>query len=314
MPLTGLLTDYSTSVSLVMAVALDRWLGEPDNRFHPLAFYGRYAGFLEGRFLQMRHTPRRQRYNGVIAWMLALLPALLWLLWPPLAPPAQLAFAGLSLYFCIAAQSLRQHARAVRIAMLTEDLPEARRRVAYIVSRQTERMSAADIRRAAIESVLENGADAVFAPLFWFVCLGPFAAVLYRLSNTLDAMWGYKNQRYRHFGWASARFDDVLNFIPARLTALSYALLGFTRRAFYAWKRHAPLLESPNAGAVMSAGAGALNLQLGGPAWYHGRRKNKPWFGGNNVPDNADIDLACRLVDQTLCLWVLMVIVGETFA
>lgn len=187
----------------------------------------------------------------------------------------------------------------------------ARQRVGYIVSRQTDRMTAIDVRRAAIESVLENGADAVFAPLFWFVLLGPFGALLYRLTNTLDAMWGYKNQRYRYFGWAAARFDDGLNWLPARLTALSYALLGNTRQAIQAWRWHAPLLESPNAGPVMTAGAGALNLSLGGPATYHGQLKDKPWFGGAKQPGDQDILRAIRLIYQTLAFWWLLTAMTE---
>ena len=187
----------------------------------------------------------------------------------------------------------------------------ARQKVGYIVSRQTEHMTAIDVRRATIESVLENGADAVFAPLFWFMLLGPFGALLYRLTNTLDAMWGYKNQRYLYFGWAAARLDDTLNWLPARLTASSYALLGNTPQAIQAWRRHAPLLESPNAGPVMTAGAGALNLNLGGPATYHGKLKDKPWFGGAKQPGDQDILRAIRLIYQTLAFWWVLIAITE---
>ena len=148
-----------------------------------------------------------------------------------------------------------------------------------IVSRQTDKMTTNDVRKATIESVLENGADAIFAPLFWFIIAGPTGAILYRLTNTLDAMWGYKNTQYFYFGWATARFDDFLNWVPARLTALSYALLGKSLDAFKCWKNQAHLLDSPNAGPVMTAGAGALDIRLGGPAWYHGQLKDKISFG-----------------------------------
>ncbi|WP_027160342.1 adenosylcobinamide-phosphate synthase CbiB [Methylobacter luteus] len=302
------------SLIILLAVALDYWLGEPGNAYHPLVVFGRWSKRLENRYLNLNDSAIRQRFSGILALVLALLPSLAWL--GTLAMPSLLETLSnvLTLYFCIAARSLQQHAQAVRIVLQTEDLPFARLQVGKIVSRQTEKMTLLDVRRATIESVLENGADALFAPLFWFVLLGPFGAVLYRLSNTLDAMWGYKNTRYNHFGWASARFDDLLNYIPSRLTALSYAVLGNTSSALQAWRYHAPKLESPNAGPVMAAGAGSLNLQLGGPAWYHGQHKDKPWFGGVETPQDTDIDCAVRLVYQALCLWLVLIFIGESLA
>ena len=209
------------------------------------------------------------------------------------------------LYLCLGANSLKQHASAVYRALQAQDLPFARTRVGMIVSRETGHMDALTVRRATIESVLENGADAIFAPLFWFVLAGPTGAILYRLSNTLDAMWGYKNDRYRDFGWAAARLDDLLNWVPSRLTALSYALLGQTRTALNCWQRQAGLLESPNAGPVMT---------LGGPARYHGALKDKPFFGGSKKPEDTDIVRATRLLDHTLGLWAALLLIGDSLA
>jgi hypothetical protein len=137
-----------------------------------------------------------------------------------------IVFDVLLLYLAIGRTSLAEHAKAVASALQDADLPLARQRVGMIVSRDTREMNAPDVARAAVESVLENGADAVFGALFWFVVAGTPGVVVYRLANTLDAMWGYKNSRFLRFGWAAARFDDLLNLIPARLTALSYALMG----------------------------------------------------------------------------------------
>ncbi|MCQ8117468.1 adenosylcobinamide-phosphate synthase CbiB [Methylomonas rosea] len=302
------------TISILLAVAIDFWLGEPRNAYHPLVMFGKWAAAIEKRLLDSRQSAFRQRISGGVAVLLVLLPCLLWLLILPGWPLLQTAVEVLILYFCIAARSLQQHALAVHAALMEADLPLARQQVGRIVSRQTKAMTEADVRRAAIESVLENGADAVFAPLFWFVVLGPFGALLYRFSNTLDAMWGYKNQRYLYFGWAAARFDDLLNWLPARLTALSYALLGNTAQAVKSWRTQAHLLDSPNGGPVMTAGGGALMLQLGGPACYHGQIKQKPWFGGLQAPENDDIKRACKLMCRTLLLWLILIGLGDSLA
>lgn len=302
------------TISILLAVAIDFWLGEPRNAYHPLVMFGKWASAVEMRLLNNEQSAFRQRISGFLAVAIALVPCLLWLLLLPSWPLLQTAVEVLILYFCIAARSLQQHALAVHAALMEADLPLARQQVGRIVSRQTEAMTEADVRRATIESVLENGADAVFAPVFWFVVLGPFGALLYRFSNTLDAMWGYKNQRYLYFGWAAARFDDLLNWLPARLTALSYALLGNTEQAINAWRTQAHLLDSPNAGPVMTAGGGALLLQLGGPACYHGQIKQKPWFGGLQAPENDDIKRACKLMYRTLLLWLIVIGAGDALA
>ena len=298
------------SLTLILAVLLDHWLGEPQ-KYHPLVFFGRLANSLENKLHTQNRSALNQKITGLIALLLMILPlsGLVYLLnqWEPI----NIILAPVALYFCIAANSLKQHAIAIFDALEENDKPLARQQVGMIVSRQTDSMSPDDVRRATIESVLENGADAVFAPIFWFVIAGPAGAILYRLSNTLDAMWGYKNQRYLHFGWAAARFDDILNWIPARLTALTYALLGQTRLAFHCWKTQAHLLDSPNAGPVMTSGAGALNLKLGGPAWYHGTLKDKVFFGTQNSPANNDITKANALINSSLYLWLIILIILE---
>lgn len=299
------------TLTLLAALALDYCIGELPNTYHPLVAFGRWVSYLEKAFLNLEQSGRRQKVSGLIAVFCALLPCLTFPAFWVLPPIVQNVSSIVILYFCIGARSLQQHARAVYLALKRNEMVLARQRVGYIVSRQTDNMTEAEVRRATIESVLENGADAVFAPLFWFIALGPFGALLYRLVNTLDAMWGYKNQRYLHFGWVAARFDDALNCLPARLTAISYALLGNTRQGLQAWHEYARLLESPNAGPVMTAGAGALNLRLGGPATYHGELKNKPWFGGDKQPHDREINLATHLVYRTLALWLFLIAIVE---
>ena len=205
----------------------------------------------------------------------------------------------------------RPHALPVAQALWRHDLPEARRRVACIVSRDTSQLDEEGVARAATESVLENGSDAVFAALFWFMIAGAPGVVLYRLSNTLDAMWGYRNERFERFGWAAAKIDDGLNYIPARLVALTYALLGHTLLALRCWRRQAPLWDSPNAGPVMASGAGSLGVSLGGVAEYHGERHERPQLGEGPPPRARDIERAMNRVVAGVGWWLLCLILWE---
>lgn len=297
--------NFGLALAAVAAVALDRLLGEP-RRFHPLVGFGALAGRLQA----LLNPPLTQndpatRLPGVIAWMLAVLPFALIALWLRSAGGwvQGLVDVGL-LYLALGARSLAEHAHAVSHPLAAGDLVEARRRVGWMVSRDTSQLDQAGVARAATESVLENGNDAVFGALFWFFLLGGPGALLFRLANTLDAMWGYRTPRLRHFGWAAARIDDLLNFVPARLTALSYALCGATRRALACWRAQAPAWDSPNAGPVMAAGAGALGVALGGPAIYHGEVEQRPPLGEGTPPAAADIGRAVALVQHALWLWL----------
>lgn len=298
------------SLSLILAVLLDHWLGEP-KKYHPLVFFGNLASRIETKLRNQQHSAIKQKTMGLFALLIMTLPFSLIIYGLNQWPLISTIFDPVILYFCIAAKSLKQHGLQALQALQITNLSLAKKRVAMIVSRETDKMNETDVRKATIESVLENGADAVFAPIFWFIIAGPAGAVLYRLSNTLDAMWGYKNQRFLHFGWAAARFDDCLNWLPARLTALSYACLGQTKTALLCWKTQAPLLDSPNAGPVMTSGAGALDIQLGGPAWYHGQLKDKVHFGTNKSVINNDIHRANALISNSLLLWLVVIIIVE---
>jgi adenosylcobinamide-phosphate synthase len=246
------------------------------------------------------------------AWLLALTPCwvLVWLWFE--FPALRFALDVLVLYFALGMQSLTEHAQRIRFALDAGDLDAARLRVGEIVSRDTRALDEEGVARAGIESVLENGNDAVFGALFWFVLLGAPGALLFRLANTLDAMWGYRTARFLQFGWAAARIDDVLNFIPARLTATSYALLGHTSQAIACWKKQAPVWDSPNAGPVMASGAGSLNLQLGGAAYYHGELEPRPELGCGKAPAAEDISRAVALVRHSVWLWLCVIALVST--
>jgi len=148
-----------------------------------------------------------------------------------------------------------------------------------------------------------------FGALFWFVIAGGPGALMFRLANTLDAMWGYRTPRYLRFGWAAARFDDVLNFIPARLTAATYALGGDTHMAWHCWRTQARSWDSPNAGPVMAAGAGSLNVLIGGPAVYHGVLESRPTLGAGHAANPRHVVAALRLVERAMLMWLVALLV-----
>ncbi|XXF10613.1 cobalamin biosynthesis protein [Pseudomonas sp. D2-3] len=297
----------SLILSAVAGVALDAALGEP-KRWHPLVGFGKLADRLEQRF---NPSGGGWRSHGVSAWCLAVLPLTLLTLMLVQLPWVGWLVQILALYAALGLRSLDQHAQPVAQALRLGDLPLARQRVGYMVSRRTEDLDANGVARAGTESVLENGSDAAFAALFWFLVAGAPGVVLYRLSNTLDAMWGYRNARFERFGWAAAKIDDLLNYVPARLVALTYALLGRTSLAMRCWQRQAPQWDSPNAGPVMAAGAGALGVSLGGAAVYHGELHPRPGLGEGPPPRARDIERAMNLVWGGVLLWLLLMLTVE---
>ncbi len=291
-------------LAALTGVIFDRLLGEA-RRWHPLAGFGKLAGVIEQRL--NRDVPDGlRRALGVLAWVLAVLPWVALIFW---ARPAGLSgwlMDAVLLYLALGGRSLAEHAGRVGADLAAGNLHAAREHVGWIVSRNTAELDESGVAKACVESTLENGNDAVFGALFWFVLLGGAGAVLFRLANTLDAMWGYKTGRFLHFGWAAARIDDGLNYLPARLTALSYALCGRTQTALSCWRRQAPSWESPNAGPVMAAGAGSLGLVLGGPAIYHGRVEERSLLGEGRTAEGQDIPRAIKLVRHSIVLWLLV--------
>jgi len=300
------------ALQMVLALVLDTLCGEP-RRWHPLVGFGVLVGRVETRLRRDSQTPRAQQLAGALGWLLlAALPALaLWGVLAMLSGWLLVVAQVLVLYLAIGNRSLAEHARAVAAPLLAGDLARARHRVGMIVSRDTSALDEAGVTRAAVESVLENGSDAVLAPLFWFAVAGAPGALLYRLANTLDARWGYRSQKYLHFGRAAARLDDLLNGIPARLCALSYGLIGNLRGALRCWREQAPQAASPNAGPVMAAGAGALSIRLGGPSYYHGREEWRPALGCGRDAEPRDIHRALHLLWRAIVLWLVVMLCLE---
>jgi adenosylcobinamide-phosphate synthase len=273
------------------AFGLDLLLGDPRGWPHPVVWVGRLIQRLEelwtawlgrSRLAGVLLTLSTLLVTGGAAWGLL---ALAGFLHPWLQAAAALWLA----WTCLALRSL--HAESLEVVRQLEagDLEAARRALSLIVGRDTAGLDEAGILRAAIETVAENTSDAVVAPLFYLCLGGPVLGILFKAASTLDSMVGYDNERYRAVGWASARLDDLLNLVPARLTGLLMVLAAFPLRlnaggALMVMRRDGRKPKSPNAGIPEAAVAGALAIRLGGPAVYFGTRVEKPTLGDDHRP------------------------------
>lgn len=298
---------------VIFAFLLDLILGEP-KRYHPLVGFGSMASTLEAKFNpKEKQTDQVQILVGALALIILLAIVVLPLTWFVSLFEGigilDLVLTVVVLYFCIAYRSLKEHVQAIASALESDDLRGAREAVGRIVSRDTDNMNEQQVASAGIESALENASDAVFASVFWFVIAGLPGVLIYRVVNTLDAMWGYRTDRYNYFGRAAAKLDDAMNYIPARLTAFSFATLGKRELAFQCWREQASGWKSPNAGVVMATGAGALALELGGAATYHNTLEQRPVLGKGDKPIPSDISRALELIRRSLILWLLIVFV-----
>lgn len=299
--------------TLLLALALDYRFAEP-RRFHPLVGFGRYADLIQ-QALNRSSKKRDQFISGIVAVLLAVTPFVGFIIIVQHSMPVivNLVIDAVLLYLCIGWASLQQHARAISAELQVNQLDPAREQLGRIVSRDTQQLDSTQISQASVESVLENSSDALFATIFWFMIAGAEGAVLHRLVNTLDAMWGYKTHQYLFFGRFAARLDDVLNYFPARLTAYGFVFCASSveqgKKALSCWKSQAKQCASPNGGPVMTAGAGALNVQLSEGAWYktdNGTEwQTKPEMGCGEPAQMKTIIDSLGLVQKTLLFWLL---------
>ncbi len=294
------------------ALLLDLLFGDPRVAFHPVRLIGALAKRCERsarpagsdgpadrqRVVDRKRVAgarasaqagRRAVLAGGVAWacvagtvaataVFALILALF------LHPLAALAAGSIALASSVAVRDLGAHGRRVLAAVENDDVHQARTQVGMMVSRETSGLTREGAIRATVESVAENLSDGVVAPLFYALILGPAGALLYRAINTLDAMWGYRNERYEYFGRVAARADDAANAVPARLTAILIVIFcpvvgGSPRRAWRVVSRDARLSRSPNAGFPEAAAAGATGVRLGGSATYFGEVREQPSLG-----------------------------------
>ena len=312
--------SYGLLIILPAAFLLDLILGDPQVLHHPIRWMGKAIELLEPAF---RKRSKNLKVSGTFFAIVLILSA--WLISfvivtssDKLHPILGLLVETVLIYWCISAKSLRQSAMEVSKTLVAGKIEEAKKKVSLIVGRDVEKLTERGIVKSTIETVAENLVDGVISPLFFAVIGGAPLAIAYKMVNTLDSMVGYKNEKYINFGKAAARIDDISNYIPARLSVpiISLAAQILSRKGLNAFKT--ATLEgknhsSPNAGFPEASFAGAMNVKLGGPNYYHGRLVHKPYIGKLfGEADIKHIKKACDLMMLSSVIWlaILCVITG----
>ena len=297
---------------LALAFCLDLLIGDPQRLPHLIRWMGRAIEYFEPLFRRLTLPPvwSGTLFATGLIFTVFILSGLLIIMARAIHPVAGVVLEVGMLFYCISVRSLGKAALDVHTALRTRGLDAGRVAVAMIVGRETKALDESEVARAAVETVAENLVDGVLSPLFFAALGGAPLALAFKMTNTLDSMVGYKNEKYRDFGKAAARIDDIANFIPARAAVFFIALAAQVickrgksalRTGFRDGRKH----TSPNAGFPEAAFAGALKIQLGGPGIYHGRRVEKPYLGEEYGPaDTADIPRACRLMMVASLLWL----------
>ncbi|VEJ35429.1 cobalamin biosynthesis protein [Aedoeadaptatus ivorii] len=295
---------------ILIAFLLDIVFGDPEGMVHPVRGMGRWIEFVYKKITALPQD--RQRTAGIVAAFGSVFGAffLVQVLLLLLPAPLDGILSVYLLYTSLAAKNLAEEAMAVHRA-LEESLEAARRQLSRIVGRETAALKREEVICAVVETVSENTSDGVIAPLLYAFLFGPAGAVAYKMANTLDSMVGYRNETYRDAGYGAAKLDDILNWIPARLTVAVMAIStgsGFAMvRAFKSAKRYGRNHLSPNAGYPESAAAGILGIRLGGGHYYFGEYVEKPYIGeAVRTPTTDDIVNAVGLLWRSSLLFMLI--------
>ncbi len=296
-------------LSMLIALCIDRLFGWPDFLFrrfsHPVVGFGHLISLFESKLNKSIWSSNLRKATGLFSlfFLVAGLASLSFLILLAIPEgPIGILVTSILVWPLIAAKSLSDHVEAVAEPLKLNDVIKARQAVSMIVGRNSNHLDSNDIARASLESLAENTSDGVTAPLFWGVLLGFPGVLIYKFVNTADSMIGYKNERYRDFGWASARFDDLVNYIPARLTSLIYAIISRnTLEVLHVTLRDASHHRSPNAGWPETSVATSIGVKLSGPRIYDGVETNYPWLNadGRN-PTGYDVFSGLKLFDRFL--------------
>ena len=277
--------------AFIMGYVLDLLLGDPFGSFHPVVWIGKLISVLTGKLLKENDSSARKRLKGRIIVIIVIAISVLAtgfcvILAYNINSIWGIAVEAIITYQCLATKSLYTESMKVYYALKDTSLEAGRTAVSMIVGRDTAALDEAGVTKAAVETVAENTSDGVIAPLIYLAIGGPVLGICYKAINTMDSMIGYKNDKYMDFGRAAAKLDDVVNFVPARISAvlmiIATLFLGKkynTVNAIYIFKRDRFNHPSPNSAQTESVCAGALGIQLAGPASYFGKLKEKPYIG-----------------------------------
>ena len=313
------------AAALIAGFILDQLLGDPQIPFHPVRLIGNLIQRLERLFYRWPREVKRRLFLGgvLLAVTVCMVTALfvLGVLWVSrrISPILHFFMSVLFCYFFYAVKDLKTESMRVYDALKGGSLKEARTAVSMIVGRDTQRLSEAGVVRAAVETVAENTSDGIIAPLFYAALGGPVLAWVYKAVNTMDSMVGYKNEIYLYFGRAAARLDDLVNYIPSRLSAVLMILASFFcrldgKQAVKIYRRDRRKHASPNSAQTEAVCAGALGVQLAGDAWYFGVLHKKPVIGDDLRPvEPEDIPRANRLMFGTSVLGLLLAAAFQFF-
>lgn len=294
---------------LVSALVLDKVLGEAKH-FHPLVGFGNLASLIEKKLNLSSFSAGKQKAFGALSWLLIITPFVTCYYY--LSQHISWWLDILVLYLVIGGQSLKEHAIQVYKPLANNNIEQARHYCGYLVSRETTELDETEVSRAVVESVLENGHDALISSLFWYCVGGAPLIIAHRLANTLDAMWGYRNDRFINFGWFSAKMDDLLGWPSAKITALLYAVQGAKplrclSNAYFQSKQY----KSLNGGWTMASGATALYIELGGTSVYFGNKSQSVILGEGNKVTTSDIPASTELVAKASYIFIAFVFAFE---
>ncbi|CAM1353056.1 adenosylcobinamide-phosphate synthase CbiB [Tenacibaculum halocynthiae] len=304
--------DLTSIYILVIAFGLDLLLGDPKKLPHLIILFGNSISLGEKWLNKNKHQLLKGAFLTITLVSISFTVPYLIIKWLHACNFKSIAtvFSVVMLFYCLANKTLVKEGYAVFNTLKNEGLEAGRKRLSWIVGRETNNLNEQQIRIATFETMSENLSDGVIAPLFYFLVLGVPGAMAYKMINTFDSMIGYKNDRYLLFGRFAAKLDDVANYIPSRITALLMLLVQFKIHGisfvFKEGKKH----SSPNAGYPEASLAFILNCQFGGPNYYHGKLVDKPFIGNNNRNIEHDEIKRVATINYSSSILFIAIIIG----
>ena len=295
-----------TEYILIISFLFDTIIGDPRTKYHPVVLLGNLISFIEKSLLSMQDKVQTKKIKGgilviVVLVTVYLITDLIVMTLHNLNDISYIAISGMMLSFTISPRSLAEAGVEIKKYLDNDELSQARKKVSWIVGRDTENLDKSEVSRATIETVAENIVDGVISPLIYFLIGGIPLAFVYRAVNTMDSMVGYKNDKYFDFGFIAAKTDDIFNYIPARITGILIVIVAFMlrfdyRNSFKMILRDAGKHPSPNSGISEAGVAGALNIRLGGLNYYFGKSSFRAYMGDEINPIKPEHIIKTNLI------------------